>query len=98
LIKTHGLDAAGVGRVPREARAMASVGEHPNIVTVYDVGEESGQPYIVSQYMTGGDLAQLLAREHRLATDQALRIADQVCRELEQNHASPVAPRHLNTA
>src|SRR5262245_20868658 len=50
LIKTKDLDAEGVARVRREALAMGRLGDHPHIVTVYDVGEEAGQPYIIMQY------------------------------------------------
>src|SRR5262245_4885897 len=49
LIKTEGLDDAGRHRIEREARAMARLGDHPNIVTVFDVGEEGDRPYIVSE-------------------------------------------------
>ena len=56
LVKAEGLDEAGRVRVRREAQAMAHLGDHPNIVTVHDIGEEDGQLYIVSQYMAGGDL------------------------------------------
>src|SRR5438093_911405 len=57
LIKTEGLDEAGLARVRREAQAMGRLGDHPHIVTVFDIGEEydlSGrpEPYIVSQYMS----------------------------------------------
>ncbi len=47
LIKTEGLDADGLARIRREAQAMGRLGDHPHIVTVYDIGEEGGQPYIV---------------------------------------------------
>jgi hypothetical protein len=56
LIKTEGLDETGRIRVRREAQAMGRLGDHPRIVTVYDTGEKDGQPYIVSEYMGGGDL------------------------------------------
>ena len=62
VIKTEGLDAAGLARVHREAQAMGRLGDNPHIVTVHDIGEDDGQPYIVSQYMAGGDLEGLLQR------------------------------------
>jgi serine/threonine protein kinase len=40
LVKTEGLDAAGLERVRREAEAMGKLGDHPNVVTVFDVEEE----------------------------------------------------------
>src|SRR6202521_3280446 len=56
VIKTEGLDEAGLSRVKREAQAMGKLGDHPNIDTIHDIGDDGGQPYIVSQYMGGGDL------------------------------------------
>ena len=47
LIKTEGLDDGGRERVTREAQAMGRLGAHPHIVTVFDIGEEDGQPYLV---------------------------------------------------
>ena len=46
----------------REAQAMGRLGDHPHIVPVYDLGEEDGQPYLVSQLMGGGDVEGLIAR------------------------------------
>src|SRR5919107_3650232 len=68
LVKTAGLDESGRIRVQREAQAMARLGDHPHIVTVHDIGDERGEPYIVSQYMAGGALANVLeqAPERRL--------------------------------
>ncbi len=62
LIKTEGLDDAGRQRIRREAQAMGRLGDHLNIVTVHDLGEEQGgQPYLVTELMAGGDLVSLLA-------------------------------------
>jgi eukaryotic-like serine/threonine-protein kinase len=41
LIKTEGLDHVGKERITREAQAMGRLGDHPNIVTVYDIGTEA---------------------------------------------------------
>src|SRR4029077_8855553 len=57
LIKTDGLDDAGRERVKREAQALGRLGSHPNIVFVFDLGEESGRPDIVTELLPGGDLA-----------------------------------------
>src|SRR5918992_1176855 len=50
LLKTEGLDVAARQRLEREAQAMARLGDHPNVVAIFDIGEEDGEPYIVSQY------------------------------------------------
>src|SRR3954468_2701404 len=51
-------------RVVREAQLIGRLGDHPNIITVHDVGKlDDGTPYLVMQAMTGGSLPDLLARE-----------------------------------
>jgi serine/threonine protein kinase/class 3 adenylate cyclase len=62
VIKTEGLDEAGVIRVRREAQAMGRLGDHPHIVTVFDVGQDGNQVFIVSQFMAGGSVEDLLRR------------------------------------
>src|SRR4051794_3864 len=54
IVKTTGLDEDARVRVTREAQSMARLGDHPHVVTVHDIGEENGDPYIVSQFMAGG--------------------------------------------
>lgn len=83
--------------VRREARAMARLGDHPHIVTVYDIGEEEGRTYIVSQYMGGGDVEGLLQRapDHRLPVEMAVRIAIDVGAALEHAHRHGVVHRDL---
>ena len=46
LIKSEGLDAISRERIKREAQSMGRLGSHPNIVTVLDLGDHHGQPYI----------------------------------------------------
>lgn len=100
LIRTAGLDSAGLERVTREVRAMGRLGDHPNIVTVYDSGEEQGQPFIVAQYLDGGSVEELIARSEgrRLALADALRIAGDVCRALEHAHLLGVVHRDVKPA
>jgi class 3 adenylate cyclase len=97
VIKTEGLDEAGLVRIRREAQAMGRLGDHPHIVTVFDIGDEDGQPYIVSQYMAGGDLEGLLQQteSRQLPLDQAVRIAVEVRDALEHAHARGIIHRDL---
>ncbi|MEO8457000.1 MAG: protein kinase, partial [Chloroflexota bacterium] len=97
VIKTEGLDEAGLSRVKREAQAMGRLGDHPNIVTVFDIGDDNGQPYIVSQYMGGGDLDGLLNRtpDRRLPIQDAIRIAQQVQMGLAHAHERGIIHRDL---
>jgi class 3 adenylate cyclase len=97
LVKTDGLDEVGLQRVRREAKAMARLGDHPHIVTVHDIADQDGKPLIVSQYMAGGSLAELLDRSEgrRLPVDEAIRIATEVARALEHAHSTGVVHRDL---
>ncbi len=98
VIKTDGLDAQGLSRVQREAQAMAKLGDHANIVTIHDVGDEAagggapGAPYIVSQYMSGGAVDTL---EMPLPIERTLEIAIGVCRGLSHAHKHGVVHRDL---
>jgi class 3 adenylate cyclase len=97
LLKTEGLDEAGLARVRREAQAMGRLGDHPHIVTVFDVGQDGADLFIVCQHMAGGDVEQKLrtAPDHRLAAEEALRITEQVCHALEHAHGQGIVHRDL---
>ena len=106
LIKTEGLDEAARERITREAQAMGRLGTHPNIVPIFDIGEEpvvgagegrATQPYLVLPVMSGGDVEGLIERapEHRLPVEQALKIATEVCLGLEFVHGKGIVHRDL---
>jgi tetratricopeptide (TPR) repeat protein len=97
LVKTEKLDDATRARVTREARAMGRLGDHPNIVAIYDMGEHEGQPYIVIPVMPGGDVESLIekAPEHRLPIEQAVAIAKAVCRGLQFAHSKGIIHRDI---
>ena len=79
-------------RVIREAQAMARLGSHPHIVTVHDLGDENGQPYMVTEFMEGGDVRGVIeqADGHRLPLEQVLSIAKETCQGLEFAHGGIV--------
>jgi serine/threonine protein kinase len=97
VIKTEGLDEAGLARVRHEAQAMGRLGDHPNIVTIHDIGDDNGQPYIVSQYMSGGDLDALIARAEGRQVDvpTVLRAGEQISAALDHAHARGIIHRDL---
>ena len=86
-------------RARREAQAMRKLGDHPHVVGVLDTGEEAGNPFIVSEFMPGGDVESLLATEGgRLAVDRAVGVASDVTRALEHAHARGIVHRDLKPA
>ena len=97
LIKTENLDDKGKKRITREARAMGRLGDHPHIVTVYDIGEHEGQPYMVLPLLPGGDIEALIekAPEHKLPLDEVINIAKAVCKGLIFAHDKGIIHRDL---
>jgi len=83
-------------RFQREARLAASL-EHPNIVAVYDTGEDQGRVYIVMRYYPGGSLAERLKRG-TMPFEQARGILQQVCTGLQKLHERGWVHRDLKPA
>src|SRR5215204_4879874 len=59
-------------RFQREARAAARVSNHPHVVTIYDVGEHDGCPFIVMELFTGGSVARWQRGGRRPSIEQGL--------------------------
>ena len=97
LIKTEGLDDTSRARIQREAQAMGRLGSHQHIVTVFDLGQEVDQPYMVTELMGGGDVEGVIeaASDHRLPLEQAIRIAQETCQGLEFAHSRGIIHRDL---
>src|SRR5215467_6450592 len=97
-LDVHGLDAQEmVRRFQNEARA-AGVLNHPNIVTIYDAGEEDGIFYIAMEFIVGTTLHELLAEKHVLPTDEVVQIARQICRGLDYAHSNGIIHRDVKPA
>jgi serine/threonine-protein kinase len=81
-------------RFRQEAQNAASL-NHPNVVSVYDYGEDPSGPYIVMEYVDGEDLATILRRNGSLPPAQAARIAAAVARALAAAHARGIVHRDV---
>ncbi len=80
-------------RFEREARAISSL-SHPNICHLYDVGSQDRIDYLVMEYLEGETLASRVERGP-LPTEQALRVAAEICDALEKAHRQGVIHRDL---
>jgi class 3 adenylate cyclase len=100
IFETEGIEETVVARARREAQAMGKLGSHPHVVRVLDSGEEDRVPYIVSEYVGGGDLAGVLEAcdGRRLDVERAIAIAIDVCRALEHAHSRGIVHRDLKPA
>ncbi|HTP08805.1 MAG TPA: Stk1 family PASTA domain-containing Ser/Thr kinase [Anaerolineae bacterium] len=85
LRDTFAQDADFRARFQHEAQAAANLG-HPNIVTVYDYGQDGAQSYIVMEYVEGRDLKTVIRSEAPLLIDRALDLMIQACAALGAAH------------
>jgi serine/threonine protein kinase len=81
-------------RFLREARLAAQL-SHPNVVQVFDVGEEDGSPFIVMECVEGSTLADELKERGRLDPDEVVDLALQICGGLEHAHAAGLVHRDI---
>jgi serine/threonine-protein kinase len=89
-----GRDPDFLARFRDEARAAASL-NHPNIVAVFDFGEEASGPYIVMELIDGQDLSSMLRDNGPLAPRQAARVAAEVAKALHAAHVRGIVHRDV---
>jgi len=83
-----------VKRFRREAQAAASL-SHPNIVSIYDVGQVDDTHYIVMEFVDGANLNEIIRERAPLQADEAVRIASQICDALEHAHHNQIIHRDI---
>jgi eukaryotic-like serine/threonine-protein kinase len=98
-IVTEGVsnDAGMLQRFYREAEKMRML-KHPNIITVYDQGEQDGFPYIVTEFVEGDSLDRLIQSNQPLSLLYKLRIIEQVCGALGYAHHNDLVHRDVKPA
>jgi CHASE2 domain-containing sensor protein/tRNA A-37 threonylcarbamoyl transferase component Bud32 len=84
-------------RLMREAKAAGSL-SHPNIVTIYDVGNEGDLQYIAMEFLEGYTLEQIIRRQLELNFKIAAKIVFQVCSALSYAHRHGIVHRDIKPA
>lgn len=87
-------DAAVRARFEREAQRAGSL-THPNIIEVYDVGEEDDRPYIVMEYVGGDTLKNVIRNEGPFEPDDVAALLEQVASALDYAHERGVVHRDV---
>ena len=87
-------DSSRVLRFEQEARAASTL-NHPNIVTIHEVGEVDGAHFIVAEYIEGQTLGQRLTRSGPLNVGEALDVALQVANALDAAHSAGIVHRDI---
>ncbi len=77
-------DPSRLRRFEQEARAASAL-NHPNIVTIYEIGEHEGTPFIAMEYVKGKTLREILA-DGPLPNDKLIRYATQLAEGLAKAH------------
>jgi serine/threonine protein kinase len=83
-----------VHRFQIEAQAVALL-SHPNIVSIYDVGEENGLPYLVMEYVEGDNLKEIIRQKGALSPAETVNIGIQVCAALDHAHSKGIIHRDI---
>ncbi len=85
LHQQYANDAEFVAKFRQEATGAAKLA-HPNIVNIYDVGEDEGSQYIVMEYVPGPTLKEVIQKRGRMQPMEAVRIAREIASALESAH------------
>jgi serine/threonine protein kinase/soluble lytic murein transglycosylase-like protein len=87
------VEDARLNRFQREARAASAL-NHPNILTIHEVGESDGIPFIATEFIDGPTLRELIEQDN-LSIPEILEIAEQVASALSEAHAASIVHRDI---
>ncbi|MEI6131927.1 MAG: Stk1 family PASTA domain-containing Ser/Thr kinase [Bacillota bacterium] len=94
LRQEYTYDSEIVQRFNFEAQSAAKL-QHPNIVSIFDVGEDLGYQYIVMEYVNGVTLKEYIKRKSRLVWDETLDFSIQIAAALEHAHKNMIIHRDI---
>lgn len=83
-----------IQRFRREAQAIASL-SHPNIVSIYDVGQEDKVHYLVIEYIEGDNLKNIIRAQGTIPPERAMEIARQISEALQHAHQNNIVHRDV---
>jgi tetratricopeptide (TPR) repeat protein/predicted Ser/Thr protein kinase len=84
-------------RFAREGRSAAAL-RHNNIVTIYDVGEDHGQPFIAMEFIDGESMAEMIRRRAPLPMPRRLQLMGELCAGLGYAHRNGIVHRDIKPA
>src|SRR5436309_14647252 len=95
LAEPYAQDESIRERFMREALSAARLSGQPNTVTIYDVGEHEGRPYIVMEYLSGGSLDDVLRREGAQPPERVFAWLEDAADALDGAHGHGVVHRDV---
>ncbi len=84
-------------RFYREAQSTASL-QHPNIVTVFELGDQGGNPYLVMEYLDGESLDSIISSRRQLSTVEKIELMIAICQGLSYAHGRGIVHRDIKPA